>query len=303
MTKVPPAAFKLDIYNLQTRLVWANARAVETWFLDSLAMSSARETVAWYLEEGSVEVQHGQRVTRAVKGEWIFLRAEDGHQHFTPGSRVMSLRFQLLFRGGKPLFARSKDRVIAGTTVPRLEESARALVAEYARTNSPGILFVARERLSLVENFRIEAAFMAWLGAYVETMLLTGEPAIAPDERDARVTKALQLIEDHRMRDKFSETELARRCGLSVNQLARLFRREQGVSPFQYYEGRRLELAQHALAESSLPVKEVAFELGFSSPPHFSNWFLDRLGASPRAWRVKVRAEATKAAATGRRAH
>ncbi len=289
MSLTKRATLKLDFYSLQLRLVWANSRVVEPRFLDGLALSSTSETVAWFIEAGAVEVSHGREVTRAGAGEWIFLRAAEGHQRFEPGSRVMSLRFQLLFRGGKPLFERPKNRVLAGERAAGLTAVARRLVTEFERVDAPGTIFVARERLGLVDNFRIEAAFMAWLGAYVETMLAEGEPAAAPGERDARVAKALQLIEDHRMRDKFSETELARRCGLSVNQLGRLFRKEQGMSPFQYYESRRLELARHALAESSLPVKEVSFELGFSSPPHFSNWFGEHAGESPRAWRAKKR--------------
>lgn len=286
MPPAKPSALKLDFYNLQMRLVWANAREVETRYLDVRTLSDASVTVAWFIESGGVEVRYGRgEITRAKAGEWVFLRAKEGHQRFEPGTRVLSLRFHLLFRGGKPLFERARDRVLSGARAKSLAEVARRLVAEYERMDAPGTLFVARERLTLVYNFRIEAAFMAWLGAYVEALLAEGEPVTAPTERDGRVARALQIIEDHRMREKFSETELARSCGLSVNQLGRLFRAEQGMSPFQYYESRRLELARHALAESALPVKEVAFELGFSSPPHFSNWFSERTGKSPRDWR------------------
>ncbi len=282
--------FKLDIYGLQARLMWANERAIEERYLDMDVTASSVETVAWFIEHGTVTVAYarGEKV-RAGAGEWLFLRADEGRQHFTQGARLMSLRFHLRLRGGKPLFTRAKDVVVSGAMGGRLREAARRLVAEFERVDAPGTLYVARDRLSLVDNFRIESAFMNWLRFYVEAMEAAGETPEAATEGDPRVTKALTLIEEHRMRDKFSEAELARRCGLSVNQLGRLFRARQGVSPFQYYEGRRMELARHALAKSSLPVKEVAFELGFSSPPHFSNWFIERAGVSPRAWRMKKR--------------
>ncbi len=254
MPLLPTDSLKLDFYSLQLRLVWANSRPVETRFMDGLSLSSEAETVAWYLEKGSVEVRYGRQVVRAKAGEWLFLRANEGHQRFERNACVMSLRFHLLFRGGKPVFERAKDRVLKGARASALAEVARRLVAEFERVDAPGTLFVARERLGIVDNFRIEAAFMAWLGAYVETMLAEGEPASAVGKRDERVVKALILIEDHRMRDKFSEADLARRCGLGVNQLGRLFRREQGMSPFQYYEKRRLDLARHALESSSLPI-------------------------------------------------
>lgn len=282
----------MDIYGLQARLMWANERALEEPHLDMDATASTQETVAWFIEEGAVTVSYGRgEKARAEAGQWLLLRAEEGRQRFTRGTRLMSLRFHLRLRGGKPLFLRRRDIVIEGAAAGPLTVAAQALVAEFERVGSPGSLYVARSRLSLVDNFRIEAAFMRWLASYVAAMETAGEKAEAVDERDTRVTKALVLIEEHRMREKFSEAELAKRCGLGVNQLGRLFRKEQGCSPFQYYEARRLELARHALRDSSLPVKEVAFELGFSSPPHFSNWFTERAGVSPREWRGKRRAE------------
>ncbi len=69
-------------------------------------------------------------------------------------------------------------------------------------------------------------------------MLTVGENPEAASERDTGVTKALIRIEDHPMREKFSEAELAGRCGWGIHQLGRLFRAEQGMSPFQYYEER-----------------------------------------------------------------
>jgi AraC-like DNA-binding protein len=35
-------------------------------------------------------------------------------------------------------------------------------------------------------------------------------------------------------------------------------------------------------------VKEIAYELGFSSLPHFSAWFRRRNGLSPRAFRARA---------------
>lgn len=290
MAKTKTGTLTLDFYSLQARLMWANERALEESHLEMAATASTLETVAWFIEEGAVTVSYGRgEKARAEAGQWLFLRAEEGRQRFTRGTRLISLRFHLRLRGGKPLFPRARDLVVGGASVGPLLSAAQALVAEFERVGAPGALFVARARLGLVDNYRIEAAFMGWLAAYVAAMEEAGEQATALGERDARVSKALALIEDHQMRDKFSEAALAQRCGLSVNQLGRVFRADLGVSPFQYYERCRLELSRHALSDSALPIKEVAFELGFSSPPHFSNWFSERTGMSPRAWRERVR--------------
>lgn len=287
MPKPTKSRLKMDFYGMHPRLVWANEREVEPEFQTAGETRGATDTVVWFIKKGAVTVTYKNATARAREGQWIFLRAENGRQRFVPGSRVISLRFHLRLRGGESLFAPRQDLISPESDQPRLMSTARALVAEFARVDALGTLWVARERLGLVDNFRIEAAFMNWLGAYVEAMEAFGEKPAALGERDERVIKALTLIEEHRMRDKFSETDLARQCGLSVNQLGRVFRREIGLSPYQYYEKQRLELAGHALAESKLPVKEIGFELGFSSPAHFSNWFAERTGRGPRAYRTR----------------
>ena len=286
---------RMDFHGMHARLVWANEREVEPEFLDPGATHTTlgqKDTVVWFLKKGEVTVIYPKAKVRIRAGQWVFLRAEDGLQRFAPGSRLISIRFHLRLRGGEPLFARKRDVVLAEEECPRLRAAARGLVAEFARVGALETFWVARERQTLVDNLRIEAAFMGWLGAYVEAMEAAGETATVVGERDKRVAKALILIEDHRMRDKFSEVELARQCGLSVNQLTRVFRREVGVSPFQYYEKQRQELARHALAESTLPVKEISFELGFNSSSHFSTWFAERAGMGPRNYRTQHAVEA-----------
>ena len=127
---------------------------------------------------------------------------------------------------------------------------------------------------------------MNWVAAYVEMMEAMGAIQTNPAERDERINHALSLIEKHPMQEKFSETDLAKNCGLSLNHFARLFQREMGKSAFEYYDERRLELAKHALIDTGMQIKEIAFELGFSSSPHMSNWFKKKAGSNPRNWRT-----------------
>jgi len=294
MSKIRKSRLKMDFYGVHPRLVWANEREVEPQFQTRGETRGETDTAVWFIEKGAVAVTYKNAVAKAKAGQWIFLRAENGRQKFEPGSRLISMRFHLRLRGGESLYAPPRDLILEEDEHPRLMATARALVAEFARVDARGMLWVARERLNLADNFRIEAAFMDWLGAYVEAMEAAGETAAAAGDRDERVVKALTLMEEHRMRDKFSETELAGQCGLSVNQLGRVFRREMGMSPFQYYDRQRLELARHALAESKLPVKEIGFELGFGSASHFSNWFGQRTKTGPRDYRMRNRTGARR---------
>lgn len=290
MFKPTKSRLRMDFYGVHPRLVWANERVVEPEFQKSGETRGDTDTVAWLILEGGVKITYKNAHAHAEAGQWIFPRAENGRQRFKAGSRLVSLRFHLRLRGGESLFAPRTDIVLSARDHPELERTARALAAAFARSNALGTLWVARERVNLADNFRIESAFMDWLGAYVDAMEAAGEPPVAIGERDERVVKTLALIEEHRMRDKFSESALARHCGLSLNQLGRVFRKEMGMSPFQYYERQRLEFARHALAESKLPAKEIGFELGFGSSSHFSNWFALKTGTGPRIYRKQATA-------------
>jgi AraC-like DNA-binding protein len=64
---------------------------------------------------------------------------------------------------------------------------------------------------------------------------------------------------------------LARATGYSKYHFHRLFRAQTGQTVHQYADERRRQRAEELLA-AGLAHKEIAFELGFSSPSAFSRW-------------------------------
>ncbi len=281
---------QLDIQACQSRLVWANQREIEERYRD-VRSEAGKQMVCWLIERGSVRVEEGDGEVKAGAGEWLLLRSAAGWQRFSPRAGLISIRFELNLRGGQPLFERRQSRVLRAADHPALEQAARALVASVGRFASAGSLLLSRAGIPLALNYRIESEFLRWISAYIEVMEALEGRALLGSAMDGRVLRALTLLEERPLKEKLSEPDLARQCGLSVTQLGRLFRREVGQSPHQYAEARRMDLARHALAESRMPVKEIAFELGFSSSPHFTNWFTAREGRSPRGYRNTVGGE------------
>lgn len=104
----------------------------------------------------------------------------------------------------------------------------------------------------------------------------------------ARATPGL-----HRLRDfvevsldqDLSLETLARESGLSVCLLPRAFRHHFGTSPHQYVLGRRLARARSLLADTDLPISEVALETGFSSQSHLTSAFKKCTGVTPNGYR------------------
>ena len=79
--------------------------------------------------------------------------------------------------------------------------------------------------------------------------------------------------------------DLAEACGISERHFSRLFRLATGCSAAQFVAERRIERARDRLARSKLPVKQIAWEVGFESAAAFSAAFRRKTGQSPRQFR------------------
>lgn len=84
-------------------------------------------------------------------------------------------------------------------------------------------------------------------------------------------------------------TALARRAGVSVRHLSRLFRAHTGMTVGRYAESIRLEAAQALLEASGEPVDTVAARAGFGSAETMRRAFQNTLGISPTVYRARFR--------------
>ncbi len=74
---------------------------------------------------------------------------------------------------------------------------------------------------------------------------------------------------------------LAARLGISDRHLRRIFEAQWGVSPLQYLQTRRLLTAKQLLADTPLPVAQIALASGFASVRRFNTVFMARYGLNP----------------------
>lgn len=76
-------------------------------------------------------------------------------------------------------------------------------------------------------------------------------------------------------------------CTLSASQLTRLFKQKTGMTPKNYIDHLRVQLATEMLASKSRAVREIAEELGYPDPYHFSRRFKALTSFSPQNYRQK----------------
>ena len=78
-----------------------------------------------------------------------------------------------------------------------------------------------------------------------------------------------------------SVEKLAARLGVSDRHVRRIFEAQFGVSPVQYLQTRRLLTAKQLLADTTLPITQVALVAGFASVRRFNAAFAQHYGLNP----------------------
>jgi AraC-like DNA-binding protein len=95
-------------------------------------------------------------------------------------------------------------------------------------------------------------------------------------------------IEDH-LNQNISIKTLAEAAGLSMFHFARAFKHSGGVTPHNYLVKCRVRRAQKLLAESDLPLSEIALAAGFSDQSHCARRFREYVGVTPSSYRWSMR--------------
>lgn len=72
---------------------------------------------------------------------------------------------------------------------------------------------------------------------------------------------------------------------LSANYFGDLIKKETGQSAKDYLLNKTIEIAKTKIVESDKTVNEIAYELGFKYPQHFTRFFKQKAGLSPMEFR------------------
>ena len=124
-------------------------------------------------------------------------------------------------------------------------------------------------------------------------------PGHAPVDSARTIARAAAArIEAGALSNGGSLEDLAASLGLSSRQLRRCVRKELGVSPVELAQTNRLLLAKRLIAETQLPMVQVAFAAGFESVRRFNALFRSHYRLTPSALR-RSRSNVVGAAAVG----
>jgi signal transduction histidine kinase/AraC-like DNA-binding protein/DNA-binding response OmpR family regulator len=111
---------------------------------------------------------------------------------------------------------------------------------------------------------------------------------VLPPQTSALVKRTVVYLQEN-YAHPLSRPEIAEYIGVSENHLSRIFRRELGISPWDYLNRYRIKQAKELLVNTRDTITSVALQVGFNDPAYFSRVFRRQVGQSPSAFRKQTR--------------
>jgi AraC-like DNA-binding protein len=137
------------------------------------------------------------------------------------------------------------------------------------------VLETSTDRLE--RESKLFEAFTALLGRYAQPGKLR-----AVGRESCAVRLARQHLDQH-WSEPLGLFELAHLVGLSAFYLSRVFKRELGLSPFEYQTQRRIMRSKHLLSHG-VSIAQVALEVGYADQSNFTKQFKRLTGVTPKRY-------------------
>jgi len=218
-----------------------------------------------------------------------------------PTSYVPTLRSNVIDFDARPACSADQPFDFVHYHVPRenLDEIAEDLgfgpVSEFQQSVNGEDIVLAQMTKNVLPSLNMEMKpcslaldqFQLALGAHllqrygrIATAQVSAAGGLAKWQRQ----RALELLREN-LDGSVRLCDLANECGLSVSHFARSFKAALGISSHQWLIRRRIDRAKELLAQTRLPLCDVAAMSGFGDQPAFTRTFHRVVGASPGQWR------------------
>ena len=275
----------------------ANARVVYNDLeIQFITIDSEAKAPIWYTPDHSHDyyefymlldgkqytvIEGVQFVTSA--GEYILVppNIEHGHRQFgnLQDSGIL-VRFNLTRRPGTHTAAGTADRVISALRRQRHRPFRDAELIN---------LFTDIPKDADLDQLRLRmTGFVLRLAAELRRDM--SEPVNVVSRRNSEnnselIMRVIMTITTSYMTE-LSLDNLAEFHGISKRNLSRQFARATGFTVMRFVLLERMQIALRLLQSGDLPIREIAFRVGFHSEFYFSNTFSRLFGAPPSAYRI-----------------
>ncbi len=133
-------------------------------------------------------------------------------------------------------------------------------------------------------NFMLQELIIRLLQSKARNLLLR-EQAGPGHERLRHVTTFIA----HHLQDDLTVDDLSEQACMSKPHFFRCFKNTFGITPVEYINARRIELARELLATTDRSLTDICYQIGFNNTSYFSRLFKRYEQLSPSAYRKKYR--------------
>jgi len=130
------------------------------------------------------------------------------------------------------------------------------------------------------------------LTALQELIIYLSKCYMSADSPDAasllRIADVIALLEKEYM-NPWNLDDLVKKANMSKGNLIRIFKNATNQTPIEYLVDIRMQRAMELLTKTSLPVTEIAYQVGFSDSNYFSRHFRDKIKSTPKDFRLRNR--------------
>src|SRR5690606_2620041 len=123
-------------------------------------------------------------------------------------------------------------------------------------------------------------------GIMEETAAAAASGAVDAPDKDQTLVKAAGDYLATRLARPPAMAQLAQALHTNEKRLSRAFRKQLGITVFEFIRQQRLREASRLLLQTSLSVTQIAEELGYSSAANFSTAFRGHAGQTPSEFRA-----------------
>ncbi len=136
-------------------------------------------------------------------------------------------------------------------------------------------------------DFSSESAELEGISNFIKLIseISRAFPSDSYDENMGIAKRAKLLINRNYRSTECRVDEISEMLGISRSQLYRSFMEKYGISPKEYIDSMRIEIARTLIEKADLSVAQVCYSSGFTDPLYFSAVFKKKLLFSPSEYR------------------
>ncbi len=123
------------------------------------------------------------------------------------------------------------------------------------------------------------------ISVWLHRQMAQNDDALAVTDAARRLVRKYSVLVEQDFRSPNSVSHYAKILGVTPTHLTRACKETCGRTASEFLSNRKVAEARRLLADTKTPVKDIAQDLGFTSPAYFTRAFSTKTGMSPLVFR------------------